>query len=154
MKNTDTVLHATLDAETLQARFALRVVARLSEQAEKSSYDVSERLRFAREQALERARQARRLSTAVQAAPAVQMLGNGTGALPPSGGSSSPWWLKLASMLPLIVLVAGLSLIQHIHDRDQIVAAAEIDAALLSDNLPPDAYRDPGFVEYLRTAQE
>lgn len=154
MKNTDTALH-TPDLDTLQARFSLRVAARLSEQAEKTPHDVNERLRFAREQALERARQVRRSAEASQSAPVVHLMGNGTAALSPrSGGSSSPWWLKLASALPLLVLVAGLLLIQDVHNRDQIVAAAEIDAALLADNLPPDAYRDPGFVEYLKTAQE
>ena len=28
--------------------------------------------------------------------------------------------------------------------------AAEVDAALLGDDLPINAYRDPGFVEYLK----
>ena len=38
------------------------------------------------------------------------------------------------------------------HDRRrQVVAAAEIDAALLTDDLPPDAYSDPGFAEFLRS---
>jgi hypothetical protein len=154
MKNTDTALHTSSDLDTLQARFALRVAARLSEQAEKAPHDVSERLRFAREQALERARQVRRSAEASQTAPAIHFLGGGTAALSPRGGPASPWWLKLASVLPLLVLVAGLAMIQNVHNRDQIVAAAEIDAALLADNLPPDAYRDPGFVEYLKTAQE
>lgn len=153
MKNTDTSLYASPDLETRQARFALRVAASLSEQAEQSPHDVSERLRFARERALERARLVRRAAVA-QAAPSVQMMGNGTAALSPNHGASSPWWLKLASVLPLVVLVAGLAMIQQLHSRNQIAAAAEIDAALLADNLPPDAYRDAGFVEYLKAPQE
>ena len=36
------------------------------------------------------------------------------------------------------------------HESAQIQAAAEVDSALLSDPLPPDAYRDPGFLEFLK----
>jgi hypothetical protein len=67
------------------------------------------------------------------------------------GGPPSVW-LRLASALPLVVLVAGLVLIQEYHDREQIAAAAEIDSALLADELPPAAYGDPGFSEFLRDA--
>ena len=76
------------------------------------------------------------------------------GAAALAGGPRSPWWLKLASFAPLVMLLAGLSLIEDLHDRNQITAAAEIDVALLADDLPPDAYRDAGFAEYLKTAQE
>ena len=41
--------------------------------------------------------------------------------------------VRLASALPLLLLVAGLVLIQQHYDLQQIQAAAEIDSALLSD---------------------
>jgi hypothetical protein len=56
--------------------------------------------------------------------------------------------------MPLIVLVAGLVLIQQVHERAQISAAAEVDAQILSDDLPPAAYSDPGFAEFLKTPHE
>ena len=56
--------------------------------------------------------------------------------------------------MPLCLLVAGLLLIQHGQWYEQILAAAEVDTALLSDNLPPAAYGDPGFSEYLSDEQE
>jgi hypothetical protein len=40
--------------------------------------------------------------------------------------------------------------IQRLHNDSQISAAAEIDASLLADDLPPSAYSDPGFVEFLK----
>jgi Protein of unknown function (DUF3619) len=110
---------AHLDA--LQARFALRVASRLSERADALPHDLSERLRVAREQAVQQAR-----------------------GQPPSG------WLRLASLLPLLLLVAGLLAIQHLHTQAEIHAAADVDAALLADDLPPEAYGDPGFVAFLR----
>jgi hypothetical protein len=35
----------------------------------------------------------------------------------------------------------------------QIQAAAEVDAVLLADDLPPEAYADPGFGEFLKLPQ-
>jgi hypothetical protein len=146
MKNT--TLHTARDIETLQARFALRIAARLTENAEtRTPADVSERLRFARERALQKAREARRAEVAI-----AQPVGSGVAALLAGGGS--PWWLKLASFAPLLMLILGLSVIEELHDRTQIAAAAEIDVALLADKLPPDAYQDAGFVEFLKTSQE
>jgi len=142
--------HSQQELDTRMARFGLAVAAGLSEQSDDLPHSVTERLRFAREQALERARQARRVQTApvTQAAPAVVRSGNSL-ALLGGPGSGSGRWFKLASVLPLLLLVAGLALIQHSDWYEQVLAAAEIDTALLSDKLPPSAYSDPGFSEYL-----
>ena len=137
---------ARLDA--LQARFALRITSQLTHQTEHLPQDVSERLRFAREQALAKARQAR-------TAPATEAhhAGGGTLALFGwRGGDHTGWWVKFGSIVPLVALVAGLVLIDNWHGSNQISAAAEIDSALLADDLPPAAYSDAGFVEYLKTA--
>jgi hypothetical protein len=48
------------------------------------------------------------------------------------------------------VLVGGFYLIGQVHQSQQIHAAAEVDAVLLADELPPAAYTDPGFAEYLK----
>lgn len=134
-------------ADALQARFALRVAARLSERSQGLDADVGERLRFAREKALERAR-ASRVATA---SPAVGSTAAGALLM---GRADSGWWMKLASVLPALALIAGLLLIQKAQTDDQISAAAEIDAALLADDLPPVAYSDAGFVEFLKTPRE
>jgi Protein of unknown function (DUF3619) len=140
------------DPEALQARFALRVAARLDERAGDLGPDVAERLRFAREQALEKARAAR--TAAVMTADAPRPVGGATLAWTGGRGDASSLWVKIGSVLPLIVLVAGLILIQQWNVRAQIDAAAEIDAALLSDSLPPSAYSDPGFAEFLNTPRD
>jgi hypothetical protein len=145
----NTKQHSQQELDTRMARFGLAVAAGLSEQNDDLPHSVTERLRFAREQALERARQARRVETvaAAQAAPGVVRVGN---ALALGGGNKgSGRWFKLASVLPVLLLVGGLLLIQHSEWYEQVLAAAEIDTALLSDKLPPSAYSDPGFSEYL-----
>ena len=137
------------DAQDLEARFARRIVARLSEQSGLLGYDITERLRAGREQALSRARQARQARTI--ASPTLQVLGAARGTL--AFGRSPSGWLRLASLLPLLVLIVGLLAIQHLHEQAEIRAAAEVDAALLSDDLPPEAYGDLGFAAFLKQPQ-
>jgi hypothetical protein len=131
--------------DALEARVALRILSHLSDASENLPHDVTERLRVARERALDKARTVHKLSR--RSADALQVLANGSLVL----GGPPPWWLRMASFLPLAVLLGGLLLIQHRYNEEQISAAVEIDAALLVDELPPQAYSDPGFVEFLRT---
>lgn len=148
-------LPADLDARV--TRFGLRVAAGLTERNAALPHDVSERLRFAREQALARAVQARAARTSMStASPGVVQMGS-TLALsggPRGTGGDNGLWSKLVSALPLLALLAGLLLMQQGQIHEQIVAAAEVDTALLSDNLPPSAFSDPGFAEFLRDGQE
>jgi Protein of unknown function (DUF3619) len=136
-------------SELLQARFARRVASQLTQRVTLDARpDIDERLRVAREQAVERARAQRRL------APAGGPIAMGGGTLALGGpGGDAPWWLRLSPLLPLAVLLAGLLLIDHQYTQSQIQAAAEVDAALLADDLPPEAYSDPGFAEFLKTSR-
>lgn len=67
--------------------------------------------------------------------------------------AAGSWWWRLASLAPLVVLACGLVVIDRLHRSEQILAAAEMDTVLLADELPPAAYSDPGFVEFLRRAE-
>ncbi len=136
---------AALDA--LQSRFALRVAAHLTERSQELGADVSERLRFARENALEQAR-------ARRAASGSQTLGATAAGAALLGRAGPGWWMKLVYVLPALALIAGLLLIQQSQTNEQISVAAEIDAALLADDLPPKAYGDAGFAEFLKTPRE
>lgn len=125
-------------------RFARRVSARLNESTAELPPHVGERLRLARTQALHRAGLAR------QRAPArVRWLVARPAGDAARGQPSSRWW-SVFSTVPLLVLLLGLMMIAHYHERARIDAAAQVDAALLSDSLPPAAYRDPGFIEFLK----
>ena len=144
MNNANNIV-SSFDLESRQARFAMRVTARLNEQSQSVSADIGERLRFAREQALVRAVAARAAATAQ---PQVAVSG---GAVLLGGGS---WWLKAGAFLPLLALVGGLLLIQYWQTEAQISVAAEVDTALLGDSVPPMAYSDAGFVEFLKTPRD
>lgn len=136
------IRNTSLEA-SLEARFGARVSAALNEGTQQIPHDIAERLRFARSQALARAAQARR-----ETAPATAVLGRGGAA---TLGGAPAWWQRAATALPLVVLVGGLYLVNEWKLVEQVRAAAEIDAALLSDSLPPEAYSDPAFGEYLRS---
>ncbi len=141
MKSNDST-YQTVAREAAESRFARSVAVCLSESAEGIAPDVAERLRFAREKSLELARRTR---------DDTQGLGVTAGGAAIAGFSHSRWWLRLASVLPLVALVGGLVLIQDWQNRTQISVAAEVDEALLGDDLPINAYRDPGFSEFLKS---
>lgn len=128
-------------------QFARRIVARLDEANRDMSHDVSERLRAARTRAI-----AARLVPApqLQTASGLQIQ-NGVGMLH-FGDEGLNLWSRLASFLPLIALVVGLVCVQQFSDDYQADELAEIDAALLTDDLPPAAYADPGFLQFLKVA--
>ncbi|MDH4391549.1 MAG: DUF3619 family protein [Aquabacterium sp.] len=128
--------------EALEGQLALRLTAHLSRGAQALPHDISERLRFSRERALA----SRRAVAMPSTAPVVLAFGRAA----TLGGDTPSFWLRLVSALPLLVLAAGLVFIQHHHELQQIAVAVEIDSALLADDLPPAAYGDPGFSEFLR----
>lgn len=133
------------ELDTRVARFGLRVAAGLTERGDSLSGDIQERLRFAREQALAKAMAARAAAPAAETT--VREVGGGTLAL--GGGDKTPRWLKAAALVPLALLLGGLLLIQHSQWYEQIRSAADLDTEMLSKPLPPAAYSDPGFREYL-----
>ena len=49
-----------------------------------------------------------------------------------------------------MALLAGLVVINLDLDEAGTLEVAQVDAALLADDLPPSAYADPGFVQFLK----
>ena len=134
----------------LEARLAATLTGGLTAAAEQLPVDVSTRLRFAREQAVARAAEVRRPVAAP--AGATSVLGVSSRGVAALGAGFVPGWLRAASVLPLLALVLGLFMIDHWSAREQVVAAADVDTQLLADDLPPAAYTDPGFAEFMRSA--
>jgi len=123
--------HLTSAQDTLARRLASGLDTPLP-------HDIAERLRAARVRAVA----ARRISS-------VQVQANGTLTLGGQHESLRPWtWL--ASMLPLLALIVGLITIKHFQDERRAREVADVDTALLTDDLPPSAYTDPGFLRFLK----
>lgn len=67
-----------------------------------------------------------------------------------SKSGQSSWLKNLGSIAPIIVLLVGLAGIAQWQEDARIDDIADIDAALLSDEVPPDAYADNGFWVFLK----
>jgi Protein of unknown function (DUF3619) len=119
------------------------IAARLNSAVNDIPHDISERLKAARMQAL-----SKRKVVKLQVATGVSSRG-GVASLHMAGDERS-MWNRVASLLPLLVLIAGLFTIALTAEDLRVDEIAEIDAELLTDDLPPDAYTDPGFAQFLR----
>lgn len=140
MKNSQTSTTATTADMDLWGR---TLAAQLNVASQDLGHDIGERLRVARQMALKSRPMPQRLmrhSLAVHA--------NGTLSGPPDEGLNL--WRILASALPLLALVSGLMFIQTLQQDLAESDIASLDSALLLDELPPYAYTDPGFVQFLK----
>lgn len=127
-------------------RFARRIAARLTDGTSELPYDVSERLRASRMQAL-----ARRKKPAAVVRTAPEVVHAGHTATLGGGDGGMRWWQSLLSAVPIMALLAGLVVINLDLDEAGTLEVAEVDTALLADDLPPAAYSDPGFVQFLKS---
>jgi hypothetical protein len=121
--------------------FAYKVRRAMTESSEKLPETTLERLATARQLALSRQKQAE---------PSRALAFGGV--LAGSNGvsfSQKNWVKKMWLVLPLLALMVGLYGIYEYEQEQQINDLAEIDAAVLVDELPPDAYLDNGFNAYL-----
>lgn len=140
-----------LHTDTLQNRFGLRVAARLSAGTEGLPHDIGERLRVAREQAVARRKQP---AAVLRQRAAIAASRNGNTATLSFGDDGLGFWGRLTSAALVLIMAAGLIAINVIQDDDRTMEVAELDAALLTDDLPPEAYADPGFLQYLKTGAQ
>ena len=96
----------------------------------------AERLRAARERALARQR--------AELSPAMAWADNVLGRV---GGWGGVAWRIL---LPVAMLIIALATVQYGQQNQRIAEIEEIDAQLLTDDLPIDAYLDRGFQNWLK----
>ncbi|VWX63576.1 conserved hypothetical protein [Burkholderiales bacterium 8X] len=118
--------------------FGRQVAAQLSIGTQELPRDIGERLRAARVQAMARRKLAPRTPTLLVESGHTAVLGGG-------------WWTRVASIVPLVALLAGLVAISVVQDERRADELAEVDSALLTDELPPAAFTDPGFAQFLRS---
>jgi len=132
-------------ADILQERFALKATSYLSTGTADLPHDISERLRVARMQAVAK----RKITKTQTAGNAVSM--GGSAAMTWGSSDGLGWWGRIGSVMPLIALVVGMLTINSVQNDNRAQEVAEVDAALLTDDLPPAAFSDPGFVQFLKT---
>jgi hypothetical protein len=130
-------------ADILQDRQGHKLASYLTLSANELPHHVSERLRVSRSQALSQRKLAK---------PGFAYASTASGNALTWGGDDGLGWLgRIGSVLPLLALVAGLLFINSIQNEDRARELAEVDVALLTDELPPAAFSDPGFLQFLKT---
>lgn len=130
------------EQNTPQDRVGHGIALRLRDGADNLPNDISERLKAARMQAL-----AKRKIVKLEVASDVSSHG---GALTlHMGDDDRSLWNRIASLIPLFALVIGMMLISVMQDQWRTQELADVDTELLTDDLPPSAYTDPGFVHFL-----
>lgn len=133
---------ANLDMTSVD-RLGQAFARRLNDHAVDLPHDISERLRAARMQALAQ-RKREPVSVLVP-----QLAMAGVPSTPVDEGLNL--WSRMASALPLLVLLFGLASIHVFQNEHRTNEIASLDAELLTDDLPPDAYTDPGFLVFLKS---
>lgn len=108
-------------------------------------HDISEQLRLARGRALALRKRA------YVSAPVLLGAGNSIGPIRWPDEAPASWWDRIGSVIPLLALVGGLLLINSIQNDSRARELAEVDMALLTDELPVEAFADPGFLQFLKT---
>jgi hypothetical protein len=127
-----------------EINFAYRVRHALNENLDQLPAATSDRLAAARQLALSRKKPDAGRRVVV---PRMATTHGSDGA----GFFSRPlsWIGRMSVALPVVIVFAGLVGMYQVEKRQHIVELAEIDAMVLSDELPLTAYLDHGFNAYL-----
>lgn len=128
---------------TRELDFAYKVRHALHESAENLPPPTLDRLTAVRKAALSRKKKA---DSPRHALVASQILAGRAGTF---FGDPLSWLARVGLVVPLIVVAVGLTSIYQYERQRRIRETAEIDAAVLSDELPLSAYLDHGFSAYL-----
>ena len=125
--------------------FAYKVRHALNERLDELPASTTDRLAQARMAAMARKKAHVAAPLTVRASKTELAHAGGGGFLSQGFG----WFGRMGVAVPMLVLVAGLTGIYHYEQQQRIADLAELDAAVLSDELPLSAYLDHGFNAYL-----
>ena len=135
------------DSSTTNAELRVAMLARdlLDESSESLPTHITERLAIARKSAL--AAHASQKKPVWQKECAIPGFGN-------LHSHGSDWRNKAWGTLgaaPIFALVLGIFLISNWQQDERIRDIAKVDSAILVDVVPPEAYKDNGYVRFLIT---
>lgn len=127
---------------TDELNFAYKVRHALDEDIDRLPASVTKSLASGRKLAISRKKKDSPLALFV---PAQQIAGQFGSVV----GAPVSWLARMGFAIPLVVLALGLAgIYQYEHER-RISDTAELDVAVLTDDLPLSAYLDYGFNAYL-----
>lgn len=121
-----------------EEHFARLICRTLDQGTREIDPGIAERLRAARERALQH-----------QTVAAGSLAIVGAGGTAAWRGGHDPESHPFRTLFAILALLLGVSLAYYWNGFDQATENEEIDSALLADDLPPDAYLDQGFQAWL-----
>ena len=127
-----------------EARLGYLIAGHLTARSEELPDEVAERLKGIRQMVVDRRSPQRAI------APVRRLAAAGGGHGGAYGGGDGSWRLRLGLLLAVPTLLYGLYALQHFEQERFVKRIADIDTALMLDDLPPQAYLDPGFRTYLQ----
>ncbi|WP_296000524.1 DUF3619 family protein [Rugamonas sp.] len=133
--------------------FAYKVRHALNERLDTLPASITDRLAAARQAALARKKADAPLRVTQAQLVTATAGGGGLGGRF-FGAEQFSWMTRLSVIIPLLALVIGMGGIYHHEQQRRIAEIAELDAAVLSDELPLSAYLDHGFNAYLANRSE
>ncbi|BEI35691.1 MULTISPECIES: DUF3619 family protein [unclassified Polynucleobacter] len=126
--------------DPVEQEFGKRVTRLLSAQSENLSSDIQSRLQDARATALSRAKPEPVFVAQLQT----------THRSFRTSSWNKPIWSFTGWLVPITVVVLGLIAITEWQEDLRINDIANVDIALLTDDVPPDAFVDNGFMAFLK----
>jgi hypothetical protein len=126
--------------------FGYRIRQALNEGLERLDYRTTYRLQQAREAALARQHG---FQTERGWAPAMQAAGG-----PPVEDKSAGWLHRLGLVAPLLAVIIGFVGIYDYQESRRIAELADMDFAVLLDDVPIETYADKGFGALLQAPNE
>ncbi|GLU35288.1 DUF3619 family protein [Trinickia caryophylli] len=133
--------------DTKELEFALKVCRALDERAAGLPAPAAERLAAARRLAV-----ARKKPEPAHAPVFVPALAGAPAGMSAAGPRIKPL-RRLALVWPILALLIGIAGIAYWENVQRAAELADIDAAMLNDDLPLNAYLDHGFNAYLSRAR-
>ncbi|MCG5259999.1 DUF3619 family protein [Cupriavidus gilardii] len=133
-------------SEIEQRRLARQITAMLDASANQVPDDIAARLAAARRVALSRRRVEAPQTSPRLVAAGPSLHGDARRTLRPLGD----WVRRLGLVWTLVALAGGLAGIYQWQQQQRIEELADVDAAMLLDELPPAAYADEGFHVFLK----
>lgn len=127
--------------------FAYKVRHALNERLDDLPASTTERLANARQLAMAR----KKAHAPVRVTQTALVTAGAGGSL---FGQQLSWLTRMGTVLPLLALVVGLIGTYHYEQQERVAELAELDAAVLSDELPLSAYLDHGFNAYLALSEQ
>lgn len=130
---------------TTEINFAYKVRHALNEHLDNLPISTTDRLACAREIALSR----KKTPTRVLAQQGIL-----AGSMGRFFNNPFSWLMRASIVAPILIGVGLLSGLYQYEQQHHLSAIADIDAAVLSDEVPPSAYLDRGFTTYLSQQDE